>query len=330
MLTIVLALASATGYGAADFLAGMAARRADVIQITLAVYAVGTVAIAAVLPWSHAGHPSAAALGWGAVSGAGLAAEALFLAAGFRRADFSVAAPLSAAVGAGLAVLAGLAWGERPGGYALTGLLLVLPAVLAVTSSAAPAAGDLLEEALPQPGPARPQHDILTGGSPDRPGRVIACRARRAFRRYSRCRPGGSGSLGGAALGMIAGIGGAVFLIGGARVGPAAGLWPVLAIQAAALVTTAVVAAVTGNLHIPAAGARWLSASSGGIGAVSALLYVAAAVTGMLAIAAAVTGLFPVVTVLLGRVVVKERLGVTRLAGLAMATAAVALIGIGR
>ena len=330
MLTIVLALASAAGYGTADFLAGMAARRAHVIQITLAVYAVGTVATAAVLPWSHAGHPSAAALGWGTVSGIGLAAEALFLAEGFRRADFSIAGPLSAAVGAGLAVLAGLAWGERPGSYALTGLLLVLPAVLAVTSSAAPAASDLPAEASPQAIPVPAQHGLLAGDAPDGPGYLIGPRAHRAFRRCCPRRPGGHGSRGGVALGMIAGLGGAVFLIGGARAGPAAGMWPVLAIQAAALVTTAVVAAVTGNLHFPAAGARWLSASSGGIGAVSAMLYVGAAYTGMLAIAAAVTGLFPVVTVLLGRVVAKERLGITRLAGLALATAAVALIGIGR
>jgi drug/metabolite transporter (DMT)-like permease len=136
--------------------------------------------------------------------------------------------------------------------------------------------------------------------------------------------------MGAAAFGLIAGIGGAVFLIGAAKTGPVAGVWPVLAIQVAAMVTTALVAAVTGNLRIPGPGARGLSVSSGCIGAGAALLYIGAAHAGMLAIAAAVTGLFPVATVALARVVEKERLGATRLAGLAMATVAVALIGIGR
>ena len=310
MLAIILALFSATGYGAADFLAGMAARRASVIQITLAVYAVGAATIAAVLPWSRAGHLSVAALAWGALSGAGLATEALFLAEGFRRAEFSIAGPLSAVTGAGLAVIAGLAWGEHPGSFALIGLALVLPAVLAVSGSAAPRPADAApEQALPPPPVLHPE------GLPAGGGR------RRQIAR---------GGLGGAAFGVIAGVGGAVFLIGAAKAGPAAGMWPVLAIQVAAMVTTALVAAVTGNLRIPGPGARWLSVSSGCIGAGAALLYVGAADAGMLAIAAAVTGLFPVVTVGLARVVEKERLGVIRFAGLAMATVAVALIGIGQ
>jgi hypothetical protein len=100
--SVFLALLSAIGYGAADFLAGLAARRASVIQVTLLIYVTGTLAMAAILLWGQTGRPSASALAWGMLAGAGLAAEALLLAAGFRRAEFSIASPLSAVVGAGL------------------------------------------------------------------------------------------------------------------------------------------------------------------------------------------------------------------------------------
>ena len=43
MLAIVLALASAIGYGGSDFAAGLAARSAGVIQITLLASAVSAV-----------------------------------------------------------------------------------------------------------------------------------------------------------------------------------------------------------------------------------------------------------------------------------------------
>lgn len=351
MLTIALALASATGYGTADFLAGLAARRATAIQITLAVYAVGSVSMAAVLPWSHAGHLSAAAFGWAAAAGVGLAAEALLLAEGFRRAEMSIAGPLSAAVGAALAVIAGLAWGERPGGYALLGLLVVLPAILTVSYSTTPDLAGFTEPPAAWPPPV--YHDLLTGNLADSgygsvphrqgpppvtgpaaarggPGDSDTRAVRRAHWPSPRHHGRGHGGTGGVIFGVTAGIGGAVFLIGGAKAGPAAGIWPALVIQVAGLATTALAAGITGQFRVPGLGSRWPSVSSGVIGAAAALCYLAAARTGMLAIAAAVTGLFPVITVALARIVEKERLTVTRIAGLALATAAVALISAGR
>ena len=310
MLAIILALFSATGYGAADFLAGMAARRASVIQITLAVYAVGAATIAAVLPWSRAGHPSVAALAWGALSGARPCHRSALFGRGVPQSRVQHRRPAFRGDRRRPCRYRGPGLGRASGSFALIGLALVLPAVLAVSGSAAPRPADAApEQALPPPPVLHPE------GLPAGGGR------RRQIAR---------GGLGGAAFGVIAGVGGAVFLIGAAKAGPAAGMWPVLAIQVAAMVTTALVAAVTGNLRIPGPGARWLSVSSGCIGAGAALLYVGAADAGMLAIAAAVTGLFPVVTVGLARVVEKERLGVIRFAGLAMATVAVALIGIGQ
>lgn len=137
MLAIVLALASAIGYGGSDFAAGLAARTASVIQVTLVASATAMVAVAAAVPFAPAHPPAPAALAWGAAAGLGgtLGAFALYL--GFRHAAFSVAGPLSAVGTAGFSVLAGLLLGERPTALALAGIILALPAIVGVSASAA-------------------------------------------------------------------------------------------------------------------------------------------------------------------------------------------------
>src|SRR5437868_5478545 len=136
MLAVVLALASAIGYGGSDFAAGLASRSAPVIQITLLASVVSGVVVAAALPFAASPGPSGAALAWGFVAGLGgtLGAFALYL--GFRNAAFSVAGPLSAVASAGFSVLAGLLFGERPTALALTGIVLALPAIVGVSVSA--------------------------------------------------------------------------------------------------------------------------------------------------------------------------------------------------
>jgi len=142
MLAVVLALASAIGYGSSDFAAGLASRSAPVIQITLLVSVVSGVIVAAALPFAASPGPSGAALAWGFAAGLGgtLGAFALYL--GFRHAAFSVAGPLSAVASAGFSVLAGLLYGERPTTMALTGIVLALPAIVGVSVSAGGEGGE--------------------------------------------------------------------------------------------------------------------------------------------------------------------------------------------
>jgi hypothetical protein len=66
MLAIVLALASAIGYGSSDFAAGLASRRAAIIQVNLLASMAYLVVAAAALPFAPSHPPSAAALAWGA------------------------------------------------------------------------------------------------------------------------------------------------------------------------------------------------------------------------------------------------------------------------
>jgi drug/metabolite transporter (DMT)-like permease len=157
VLAIVLALASAIGYGSSDFAAGLAARTASVIQVTLLATVAAAVVVLAALPFAAAHRPGAAALAWGTAAGAGgtLGAFALYL--GFRHAAFSVAGPLSAVGTAGFSVLAGLLLGERPSTLALIGIVLALPAIVGVSASAA-------GEGAPQEGArGRPAAGVAAG-----------------------------------------------------------------------------------------------------------------------------------------------------------------------
>jgi drug/metabolite transporter (DMT)-like permease len=137
MLAIILALASAIGYGGSDFAAGLASRTASVIQVTLLACLTATVAVLVALPFAADHRPSGAALAWGAAAGAGGTLGGIALYLGFRYAAFSVAAPISAVGTAGFSVLAGLLWGERPSTLALIGIILALPAIVSVSASAA-------------------------------------------------------------------------------------------------------------------------------------------------------------------------------------------------
>jgi drug/metabolite transporter (DMT)-like permease len=289
VLAIVLALASAIGYGSSDFAAGFAARSAPVIQITLLASAVSTVFVAAALPFAASPGPSATALAWGFGAGIGgtLGAFALYL--GFRHAAFSVAAPLSAVASAGFSVLAGLLYGERPTTLALTGIVLALPAIVAVSVSAG---GEETEEGEGEGPPA---------------GRQGA----------------------GVVYGLVAGAFFALLFIGLDRAGSGSGLWPVAAAAAGELAAALVAAAAVRSFRLCGGRARLLAVITGVAGAAGTILFFAATHHGFLAVVAVLTSLYPAVTIVLARVTLGERLTGLRLAGLGLAGVCVSLIAVG-
>jgi drug/metabolite transporter (DMT)-like permease len=135
VLAVLLSLASALGYGGSDYAAGLAGRAASVIQVTILAEAVSLAVTLLFVPWVSPQAPGLATVAWSAVGGVGGVAGAMALYLGFRQAAFSVAAPLSAVASAGFSVLAGLLFGEQPGSLALTGIVLTLPAIVAVSVS---------------------------------------------------------------------------------------------------------------------------------------------------------------------------------------------------
>jgi drug/metabolite transporter (DMT)-like permease len=138
MSAILLALASALSYGAADFLAGVLSRRSHYARVSLLAQAVaGTGSLAASLVVG--GRPSGASLAWGALSGLGGGLGTLALYRGLARGKMNVVAPLSGVLAAALPALFGLALGERPGPAAMAGLGLALPAVWLTARTEEPA-----------------------------------------------------------------------------------------------------------------------------------------------------------------------------------------------
>lgn len=135
VLAILWALASAIGYGASDYSAGLAARAASVIRVTILGEAASILVLLLVVPWVSTQWPSPGSVVWAAAAGLGGAIGAMTLYLGFRHAAFSVAAPLSAVGSAGFSVLAGLLFGEHPSGLSLAGIALALPAIVAVSAS---------------------------------------------------------------------------------------------------------------------------------------------------------------------------------------------------
>ena len=311
MLAIVLALASAIGYGGSDFAAGLASRSAGIIQVNLLASAISTVAVTAALLVVGTHPPTGAALAWGAAAGFGGFVGGLALYLGFRQAAFSVAGPLSAVGAAGFSVLAGLLFGERPTTLALTGIVLALPAIVAVSASAGRAdRGDAAEV----PDAEVPDAEVPGGDVPGAEPETQGARGRPAA---------------GVAAGLIAGGGFALLFIGLDRAGSGSGLWPVATASVTELVAAVGAAAVTGNVRLPAGRPRWLSAITGAAGATGTILYFLATHEGFLAVTAVLTSLYPAVTIVLARTLLGERLTAPRLAGLVLAAACVALIAVG-
>ena len=341
MLAIVLALASAIGYGASDFAAGLASRRAGVIQVTLLASAVSALAVTAALPLAAPHRPAAASLAWGAAAGLGGTTGALALYLGFRQAAFSVAGPISAVGAAGFSVLAGLLLGERPTTLALTGIVLALPAIVGTAASAAN--GTAARAANGTAASA-----ASADGEPPEEETAAETAAAAAA---AEGRPAAAPSPAtGVAAGLVAGACFSLLFIGLDRAGSGAGLWPVAATTVAELIVALAVAAATRNVRLPgtrrpgtrrpgtrrpgtrrpgARGPRLLAVMAGAAGAAGTISFFFASHQGFLAVTAVLTSLYPAVTIVLARTVLGERLTRLRLAGLTLAAACVALIAVG-
>jgi drug/metabolite transporter (DMT)-like permease len=132
-VAVVLALASAVVYGAADFLGGLASRRTSVFGVVAMSQVIGLVALLALLP-SLGGPVDAADLGWGAASGLAGAAGLMIFFRTLARGVMSVVAPVTAVTAAAVPVFVGLLGGEAIGVRAAVGIALALAAVVLVSA----------------------------------------------------------------------------------------------------------------------------------------------------------------------------------------------------
>ncbi|MDP9066747.1 MAG: DMT family transporter [Actinomycetota bacterium] len=134
-MAILLGLAAAVTYGAADFLGGLATKKTKVFTVVLVSQLIGSLLLLAAIPFFLRTEPTGSALMWGALSGiAGAAGVALFYQ-GLSLGRMGAIAPITAVEAASVPVLFGLVTGERPSALALAGVVLALVAVGLVSSS---------------------------------------------------------------------------------------------------------------------------------------------------------------------------------------------------
>jgi drug/metabolite transporter (DMT)-like permease len=123
-----------------------------------------------------------------------------------------------------------------------------------------------------------------------------------------------------------AGIAFAVYFILLDQVGSDTGLWPLVMSRASATVLVLVAGLVAGERRPPSGNPLRLALAAGVLDIVANVAFLYALRAGMLAIVSVLTSLYPAGTVLLARLVLKERTGWTQRIGLVMAATAVVLI----
>jgi drug/metabolite transporter (DMT)-like permease len=328
MLAVLLALAAAAGYGGSDYAAGLAARRASVVRVTVLAEVTSAALLMCVVPFISSQAPSLTSVLWGVAAGASGVAGAMALYLGFRHAAFSVASSISAVGSAAFSVLAGVALGDQPGALSLAGIALALPAIVAVSAPArrrVPGDARRGQPGQRGQGPVTEERGLgPPGGSGGAPPR--------ARTRGSRGRLAAPGQhhqhrhAVGVGLGLAAGAGFGMFFIGLNEAGSVNDLWPIVVSQLAALAVVTCVAAATRDLRLPPPGARRLSVMTGAIGATGTTMFFLSTHHGLLAVTAVITSLYPAVTIVLARVASGERLTGLRIIGLTLAAASVALI----
>lgn len=137
-MAVVLGLAAALVYGAADFTGGVAAKRTPAMAVVALSQLAGLVVLLIALPLLGTPAPPAGDLAVGAAAGIAGGTGVTLLYRGLAIGRMSVVAPITAVGAACLPVAVGLLRGERPGVLALAGVAVALVAVVAVSMSAAP------------------------------------------------------------------------------------------------------------------------------------------------------------------------------------------------
>lgn len=130
----------------------------------------------------------------------------------------------------------------------------------------------------------------------------------------------------GVGIALASGVLIGLFFITFSRAGAGAGMWPLLAARAVSVSLFGVIALVGRQpLTLPRE-ALWLAIACGVMDMLANALYLLASRNGPLSIVVTLSSLYPASTVLLARLVLKERLNLWQLAGVGCALAAVGLI----
>lgn len=147
---VLLALVAAVGYGAADFVCGLASRRVSHWTVAITGQLAGGAALL-VVGLSLPGVVRAHDVAWALLAGLGGAVGTICLYRGLARGRMGIVAPVSGVGAALVPVLVGVTLGERPTALVWLGVMVALPAIYMVSrdsTSAAQEPGGLVDGAL--------------------------------------------------------------------------------------------------------------------------------------------------------------------------------------
>lgn len=132
-MAIALALGAALAYGSADFVGGLASRRASALAAAFGAQVVGFLVLLAALPLVVTAPPTAGQLASGALAGlfGGIGVLVLFRA--LAQGPMSIVAPTTALAATLVPIAAGIGMGERPGPLTGVGIAASLAAVVLIT-----------------------------------------------------------------------------------------------------------------------------------------------------------------------------------------------------
>ncbi len=291
-MLVVLALTSAAMYGAADFLGGLASRRASAIAIVVISQLAGLIALLLVFPLLPASSPVQSDWVWGAAAGVAGGVGVALLYRALAVGSMAVVAPITAVCAVTVPVAVSIALGERPATATIAGIALALVSIV------------LVSQQRPDPAVAVAQD-------------------------FSPAAPAGSGvpaRASGIGIAFASGVAIGLFFLALARTRADAGLWPLVAARSMSFGLFAAFAVMTRRpFRMPS---KVLTTAVGGgvLDMLANVLYLLASRYGPLSIVVTLSSLYPASTVLLARTVLGERLSAVQIAGIICALAAVLLI----
>lgn len=128
--------------------------------------------------------------------------------------------------------------------------------------------------------------------------------------------------------GALAGVGFGAFFVLISRPEASAGMWPLVAARGASITLVTVVTLATGRSLKPNRESMPAIVAAGCFDMGANIAFVLAARFYLLSVVSVVSSLYPAPTVLLGRIILRERLSVARVAGLLSAIVGVALMSV--
>lgn len=292
----LLALSSAFLYGAADFLGGFTSKRAETIAVVLISQCSGFIILALLVPLLPAVAPTGRDMMWGAAAGICGSVGVALLYRGLAIGTMAIIAPTTAVCAVILPVAVAAAMGERLSALAMSGIGLALVAIVLVGQESRGADG--------------------ADGAEDAEGATPVAR----HPSVRRLLPAGLG------LALLSGIAIGGFFLSLARASADAGLWPLLVARGSSVALFGAIVMMRGrSIRMPMSAAA-MALSGGVLDMLANTLYLIATWSGALSIVVTLAALYPASTVLLARLLLRERLNRVQIGGVIAALVAVLMI----